>query len=687
MKNRTSLLLAMLPILAITISSCGQKPTPEPTEEPTVAPTVEPTAQPTVEPTTQPTEPSVEITPEPTPEPSWSFSQEEDEYDLIPQEVLDAEVEIDFVVYIEGQNGRIPDIGNYSNDPEDKDRKYHPKDITSIEMAKYFGAAAAFKKLAPGVKINLQYCSISEYPELIREYNNQKGHLPQLMWGTDHVVEMLGVGYNHDVSEYSDSPYYEQYNEYFMSRFNFGVFQAGLPIAAEPWGVFVNLNNLEEYKIVSDTIADGECTDEYKEWVDNFTWENFVDAARKSTTDTHAGLSKVVEYFTSYSMETINSTFISDGTVDLSSDEVRATTQKLLEYEQELSQYCVYKYDETSTGNVAKDYFSNAAAWKGTENFVKDQYATFYAEAPWSLTTISQYVNAHNEKALTDSTIVPLDTKVDFLPYPKVDEDAQAFTGIAVEGLTVGNLCPVGDKDGKAHCYSEDARLEMEVASYFAMFMGLDPRSIKSQSEVKYVFDGTNYTGHLSLPLTKRNSKFDWQEDESLGLEDPAADYEDNWQYQLALWFDVYDLYLTNDEPADVEYYSNITYGLVQMLDSIYMLDGMGDDYVTCLNFWNEPVNIPEGGDIKDIFDRWQRRFLDFGAEETNDGVLGTPGYVAAVLANLADMETEINENSATAWSFLQECVDTYYFDEDYNSLYNVLDKSYRNEYEGSLYY
>ena len=682
MKNRSSLLLALLPILAITIASCGQKPTEQPTEQPSVE-----------QPSTSVDKPSTSVD-QPTSEEDISFpeiSQEIDHTDLIPPEVLNADVDIDFVVYIEGQNGRIPDIGNYSNDPTDTSRKYHPKDITSIEMAKYFGAAAAFKVLAPKVRINLQYCSIADYPELIREYNNQKGHLPQLMWGTDHVVEMLGIGYNHDVSEYSGSEYYEQYNEYFMSRFNFGGFQAGLPIAAEPWGVFVNLNNLEEYKIVSDTVADGECTDEYKEWVDNFTWANFVDAARKSTTDTHAGLSRVVEYFTSYSVESINASFIKDGTVDLSSEEVLSTIQKLLEYEQELSKYCVYQYNDVSFGSnlIAKDYYTNAAAWRGVENFVKDQYHTFYAEAPWSLTTISQYVNGHNEKAEKDSTIVPLDTKVDFLPYPKVDEDSNAYTGIAVEGLTVGNLCPVGEKDALPHCYSKNARLEMEVAAYFAMFMGLDPRSIESQANVKYVFDGTDYTGHLSLPLTKRNIKFEWQETGEIEdkLPDPAKDFDDNWQYQLALWLDVYDLYLTNDEPADVNYFSNITYGLVQMLDSIYMLDGIGDDYVTCLNYWNEPVNIPDGGDIKDIFDRWQGRFTRFRNEETNDGVLGTSGYVAAVLANLADVQTEINDNSATAWSFLQECVDTYYFDEYYNSMYDVLDKSYRNEYEGSLYY
>lgn len=389
-------------------------------------------------------------------------------------------------------------------------------------------------------------------------------------------------------------------------------------------------------------------------------------------------------------MESINASFIKDGTVDLSSEDVRSTIQRLLEYENEISQYCVYQYNENSFGwwPTPKDYFVNADNWKRIENFCKDQYHTFYPEDPWNLTNIASYIDAHNEKAATDSTMVPLDLRVDFLPYPKVDEDSNAYTGIAVEGLTVGNLCPIGEKDGLPHCYSKDARLEMKVAAYFAMFMGLDPRSIESQAKIKYIMDGKEYTGHLSLPLTKRNSKFEWQENGEIDdvMPDPAINYDDNWQYQLSLWFDVYDLYVTNDEPADVEYFSNVTYGLVQMLDSMYMLDGIGDDYVTCLNYWNEPVNIPYGGDVKDIFDRWQGIFFRFQNEETGDGVLGTPGYVAAVLANLDDMEKEINENSAMAWTFLQECVDTYYYDENFNSLYDVLDKSYRNSYDGCLY-
>ena len=701
-------LINLLTFFVVVVSGCGNNPdvsnpSEEPTTQPTVIPTIEPTLEPSVEPTLTPSiEESNEPTIEPTVEPSIygsddlsgfpSVVPEDDPTNLIPMDIRDADVSIDFLVYIDGQNGRMPDIGNYTNDPNDPTRKYHPQDIVYGGMARHFAAASAFKKLCPNVKINLQYCTISDYNNMIMQYSNQQGHFPHLMWGTDHVVEMLGVGFNHDLSIYSDSPYYDQYNEYFMSRFNFGGFQAGLPIAAEPWGVFVNMDDLKKYNIVSELFTDGECSDEYKEWVENFTWEKLVEAAKKCNTDTHAGLSKMVDHLMSYSMEGVNASFIKDGTVDFTSEENRAIIQKLLEYENELSQLCVYKYDENSLAGwpTRKDYFVNADNWKRVENFCKDQYHTFYTEDPWNLATIASYIDSHNEKAANDSTMIPIDMNVDFLPYPKVDEDSQAYTGIAVEGLTVGNLCPVGE-DGKERCFNNNSRLEMEVAAYFAMFMGLDPRSIESQANVKYFLDKKEYTGHMALPLTKRNSKFAWQEDEEFlkeyNLVDPAANYEDNWQYQLALWFDVYDLYVTNDEPADVEYFTNITYGLVQMLDSMYMLDGIGDDYVTCLNFWNEPVNVPNGGEIKDIFYRWQARYVNFPNPDTRDGYLGTPGYVAAVLANLADMEKEINENSATAWSFLQECVDTYYFDENYNSLYNVLDKSYRNEYEGSLYY
>ncbi|MCI5745272.1 MAG: extracellular solute-binding protein [Erysipelotrichaceae bacterium] len=604
---------------------------------------------------------------------SYKGEIDDDYTGLIPEKVLNANVSIDFLVYIEGQDGYITDIGNYSPDPNDTTYRYHKDDVTSIEMAKYFGAASAFKKLAPNVKINLRYCSIGDYDYTLKDYvGMHNGSLPHLMWGTRHVVEQLSDGYCYDLSRYADSEYYQQYNEYFMSRFNFGGFQAGLPIAGEPWGVFVNLNNLEEYSIVSDVVDETlqQNTDAYKEWVDNFTWDNFVSAVDRSTNDTHAGLSRVVEYFTSYSVPSINSQFIANGSVDISSSEVINTITKLLNYEQTLSQNCVYMYDMTSTGHTAKDNFPNAKNWLGTQNFVVDQYCTFYAEAPWALTTISQYAKEHSSNI-----------KADFLPYPKLDADTSAYSGIAVEGLTVGNQCPIGT------VCTEDKQLEMDVAAYFAMFMGLDPRAIQARSEVTYNFNGTDFTGDLALPITKRGSKFSFQT-ENPDL-DPAIDYVDNWTYQMKKWFDVYDLYVIADEngnkDADVEYFSNITYGLVKMLDSVYMLDGIGDDYVTCLNYWNEPVAVPdidsEDEKTKDIFANWCGRFTRFIDKDTQTGTLGTDSYVTTVIARLAEIENEINDNTNIAWLFLQECVDNMYG----SGKYDVLDRSYRNSYEGAL--
>ena len=80
----------------------------------------------------------------------------------------------------------------------------------------------------------------------------------------------------------------------------------------------------------------------------------------------------------------------------------------------------------------------------------------------------------------------------------------------------------------------------------------------------------------------------------------------------------------------------------------------------------------------------WQTRFTAYRNEETNDGVLGTASYVSNVLAQLATIEEDINSTSETAWEFLQECVDSYYYDENFESLYNVLDRTSRNDYEGS---
>ena len=683
--KKNMLTLTILSLLAMTITSCGDK-------------------NPSNNPSNGGFGTSDSGNSEPSTEPSWSFSQEPDDYGLIPDEILhsEEEISIDFFVYIQGQQGRINDIGNYSNDPNDKTRKYHPEDVSSIEMAKYFGAAQAFKRLAPNVKINLMYCSIPDYPTQIQNYKEQNEHLPHLMWGTEHVVEMFQNGYNYDLSRYENSQYYKQYNDYFMSRFNFGGFQAGFPIAAEPWGLFVNIDDLVDAGEITSVLNElGEPSDSYRAWVEDFTWERLVRTAEAMTTDDHSGMSKMVEYLTSYSVPSINEKFIREGKVDFTSDEVRPIIQKLLEYENRLAETTVYQYGADpfgiSNNTPAKSKAPNAADWNGTVNFVKDQYSTFYGESPWAVGTISQKVKYYNTDNDPSNDI---SEHFDFLPYPKLDSDSPAYTGIAIEGLTVGNQCPV-DPSGNKEC-SPKAQLEMDTAAYFAMFMGLDPRSIEARANINFIFNGEPYEGDVSFPLSKKGAHYSWQEPdfkaENPEIDDPAEEYDDNFYYQLATFFRVNDLYVTNDEgvtPDNVKYLDNVTPGLVKMIDSVYALDGVGeDDYVTCLNYWNEPVKVPDesaddtsGGDTthtRDFFYNWQARFRSaVDDKETGAGALGTDTYVSNVLARLAEWEEDINNNAEMAWNYLQECVDSYYG----SGRYNVLDRSKRNAFEGARPY
>lgn len=675
MKNKKLLMLSLIPLLATTITGCGDKNDDS----------------------------SSEI--------EYSFSQEEEVLKMIPEEVLNAKEEIDLLVYIEGQENKKNDIGNYSNDPNDSGRKYHPKDISSHEMVRWFAAASAFKKIAPGVKINLIYCPIDKYNDKIKEYYDATGHLPELMWGTDHVVEMLQKGYCTDLSEYSSSEYYKAYNEYFMTRFNFGNCQAAFPISAEPWGVFVNLDILEDSAnpVVSSVFEDGYCTDEYKEWVDNLTIDTFADAVKKTHNAQHAGLSKVVEYFTSYAMSSINESFIRDGKIDLTSESVKAKLQHMIEKENELSQYCNYKYDKTSTGVMAKDEY-NVQNWHSTQDFAVDHECTFYAEAPWALPLVSQYITSavkegDNGLPLTDTNgnYIPnmevRSTKVDFLPYPKADADSDSYTGIAVEGMVIGNQFRM--ENGQKVATQTNAKLKQDIAAYFTMFANLDPRALKERTEIKYIFNGQEFAGSLSLPLIKQNYKFSWQNDpekvELMGG-DPSAEFVDNWSYQLSEWFKLYNVYLTNEEDPDVTNFTNMTYGLVKMLDSVYALENVGDEsdnYVRCLNYWNEPVRIDVGSGVeKGIFDNWQGRFTFYRvANEDENGdtyytnVIGTDTYVGTIMDRLAEMEEYINENSENAWAYLADLVNTMYYDENGNPLYpDITNREIRNHYEGSRY-
>ena len=387
-------------------------------------------------------------------------------------------------------------------------------------------------------------------------------------------------------------------------------------------------------------------------------------------------------------MSSINESFIKDGKVDLTSDAVKAKLQHMLEKENELSQYYAYVYDENSTGSTAKDGY-NVQPWTSIQDFALDHECTFFAESPLALSNISNLITNAVKK---DSKGVPViddngkfipdietrKTKIDFLPYPKADAESDAYTGVTIEGMVIGNQFRM--ENGQKVPTQRNAKLKQDIAAYFTMFSSLDSTAINERKEIKYVYNEQECTGNLTLPLIKQNYNFSWRGDNELSKE-----FTDNWSYQLSEWLKLNKLFLTNDDNPDVVNFTNITYGLVKILDSIYALENVGDEsnnYVRCLSYWNEPVNIEKDGRVMNVFDRWQNRFTIY-----RPNVIGTNTYVSTIMKQLKEIEESINNNSEEAWLYLSDNVNTLYYDENGNPLYpDIANRDIRNNYEGSRY-
>lgn len=592
--------------------------------------------------------------------------------------ILNADVEIDLVVQTYSQNGTFKDIGNFSLNWNKYEEKYYVYDVPNIELFPYFYAAHKFKEIAPNVKINLTYSDDESFHNIIKEFkkqNENKNHVyPELMVSHEGVYDMLEKGYNYDLNHYRNTKYYQAYNEYFLSRFNYGGFQAAFPLSVDVSGLFVNLDTLEKYNIVSKTTDDNGITDEYKNWVNYFTWDEFVKTITRTNDETHAGINDIFQSIMSFSVPSIYYQFSKDGTVDLTSSSSLKVIEQLLNFENEISQNCIYPHDENSLSfsfftspkpqfeNAIESIIINSSDYRSVpaDNFIKDQYSTFYKGR--SSSSLPSYI----ENKL-DTTI-----KFDYLPYPKVDETGVNYSEINLKGIVIGNQCPI-----ESTCTATQ-QLNMDVAAYFAMFMNLDPRAIEGRLKTKFSYDMYNIkwdnVGSFTLPLIKQGIKFPFQENEKL---DPAKDFDDNWQYQLSSWFDNYKAYVVCDEKADVKNFTNILPGFTKLLDSMYGINGKS---VTCIDIQSEPIYYFENSIAKNIFNDWENRFYDHNIIVPS-GKLGTKDYVDKTKFELSDNENNINTNAIKALKTLQKRINGYYG----RGKYDVFDRSYRNNYKGAL--
>lgn len=554
---------------------------------------------------------------------------------------LDSELSINILLKTKNQNKVYEDIGNFcfdENDPQYDDYRYHPEDVNSFETARLFASASAFKRLAPGIKINLQ--TYTDENKIDFEYDYY--HI------TNNFEKYLKLGKLFDLKIASDMELYHCFNEYLMSRFNYGGFQVAFPYTVIPKGIYVNTNDLSKYSIVEDN---------YEQYVNGFTYETFLNSLMKATNEIHFGINNMNPEMLSYSLKGIYQNYIDNQKIDLTSESVTNDVSSLLEYENKIAKYI-------STNKSIDD----------KQSFYVDELYTFM-NSNMTLEEHRFYIDRHNYIYVKD-----INPKIDLLPYPMINNNEGFTYGLEVEGLGVIDARNYNKN-------KENAMNENIIAALFIMFSCIDPRAIEQLSFVKFQIPIDNidnefyrnkkieYKNALTLPVSKRGNKLSWQaNDEYTHIHDPAKDYYDNWSYQLFNYFSKNNIFLTNNEDVDVENFSNLSYGIKAMLDSIYMLDGFNDDIVTCLAVNNELINK-----TNDIFNLWNNRYYD-----SNELIINTSKYVEKVIKNLSLIEEDINNKINTNWSEFNDVFKTVYLDDENMPCYNVLDFSERKEYDGA---
>jgi len=539
-----------------------------------------------------------------------------DEYNFIPESVRNYQGSIDALIYVEGQDGTITDIGN---------PKRTPDELFDAYLARFAAAAREFKNIAPGLKINVQYTSIGIYNDEVIKYYDNHGHVPHIMHHVEHVNEVMQMGYATDLSVYSDSELYKSYDESILGEFKFGNFQGAFPYMVYPMGVFVNKALLSKQYV------------DYDELLENYTLKNFLDICKRVTnfSQSIAAMPHIQENLVSYAATSINKAYKWNRRVELNTREI----EDLIDIEAQFPNVCGYKYNP-SNSNQPQAGMTEIQSWNGNKDFIENDKFVFNAEMPWNLGVLSLMATKVNREA-----------DFDYLPFPSANEDTENHVGMIAEGLTIGNQCPIDD-NGNPKCV-KGGQAATDAAAYFTMFMTADPRSIDARSKIEWTNITEPTTGILDLPMVDKDFKFSFQEESE----------ENQFKIQLRKWFECYSTWYDRsiDPVPDVDEYTNIKPGFKQVLDLFY-----GEDETNRINFYGIPDNIPnEVGGTTDVMGRWTGRYsINKGATQVTHS-----NWASVLKSQLAEIESDVNQNLEAVWAYFQSQLDDYYGKGKYNVL------------------
>lgn len=345
-----------------------------------------------------------------------------DIWGVVPE--LDYNGSLDIFCYIVGQNGVVNDIGSLDNKAA----------LFDAALAKYHGAAKAWKEFYPNIKINVHYGGIDDYDTNVRNYQSMhNNHLPHLMHLPTTPQEGIAKGYNVDLSQYSYLSYYQAVNPNLFNYFTFGGFVSAVPMYIYPTGIFVNTKILRDEFLIS----------EDDDYVQNFTFAEMVKWAKETANTERAGMGYVSEDILFNSAKTINYGLLNNRKVQLNTPEIRQT----LELENELAAYTSYDY----AARRSKDSYDFIKPYAYNTHFIDDQNYTMESSRSYASLLYSQMINENDDVG-----------NFDFLPMPKLTEDDKLNIGVIAEGLVVGNQCPIN-----VTC-TENDKLAQEAAAAFA---------------------------------------------------------------------------------------------------------------------------------------------------------------------------------------------------------------------------
>lgn len=365
-----------------------------------------------------------------------------------------------------------------------------PSDITAINVGMIYGVAKAFNEHYPNVKINL-FTKINDgegdgvgWAQSLENFRNEHGQYPDI-YTVKSLPQAVESGIVADLSLYKDDSYYKAFNPSLMNMMNYYGMQAGLPQYALPWGIFINRELAENYRIDAPE----------PDW----TWEEYHEFV------THDAITNSIATDTPIY-----------GAIDANMRTLRTMLIEQQLQEQGYSNGNTYVKFDNAEFKSFLNYLPEQSAASANANGVTDWSWTTFAknraltstEDPWELQVAS----------VTGAGDACISGDWDYYPYPSLSYNGEVIAengiGSVLDPLAIYNYA----NDDSNPELSDAEKAKLDVAYKFSAFWCCDNEAweAKANTQYKYGVDDNNenvYSAAMpdGFPVVSDPELFDYQ--------------------------------------------------------------------------------------------------------------------------------------------------------------------------------